>query len=136
MRADWIRIEPGRSAAWCRDARSATPTTVSCVGTISAWSAAVTCLGLREPEPEVGQAGLFIALEACDLHLRRQARLQFRNQLHSPNHLRHQPALARKPKTYPSGNKPHRSACSLADRHGMVICRIGRTVGMTAPPSP
>src|SRR5271166_5274000 len=32
-------------------------------------------LGLRKPEPEVGQAGLLIALEARDLHLRRQARL-------------------------------------------------------------
>ena len=30
------------------------------------------CLG--KPEPEVGQASLLIALEACDLHLRRQAR--------------------------------------------------------------
>src|SRR5271166_5817698 len=50
-------------------------------------------LRLREPEPEVGQAGLLIALEAGDLHLRRQARLQFRNQLHSPNQLRHQLTL-------------------------------------------
>jgi hypothetical protein len=32
-------------------------------------------LGLRKPEPEVRQAGLLIALEACDLHLRRQAGL-------------------------------------------------------------
>jgi len=46
-------------------------------------------LRLGKPEPEVGQAGLFIGLEACNLHLRRQARLQFRNQLHSPNHLGH-----------------------------------------------
>src|SRR5271157_2007971 len=46
-------------------------------------------LRLREPEPELGYASLFIALEACDLHLRRQARLQFRHQLHSPNQLRH-----------------------------------------------
>jgi hypothetical protein len=30
------------------------------------------CLG--KPEPEVGQARLFIALEARDLHLRHQAR--------------------------------------------------------------
>jgi len=46
-------------------------------------------LRLGKPEPKVGQAGLFIALEACNLHLPRQARLQFRNQLHSPNHPRH-----------------------------------------------
>jgi hypothetical protein len=50
-------------------------------------------LRLREPEPEVGQASLFIALAAGNLHLRRQTRLQFRNQLHSPNHLRHQLTL-------------------------------------------
>jgi hypothetical protein len=44
-------------------------------------------------QPEVGQAGLRIALQPRDLDLRRQARLQFRNQLHSPNHLRHQLTL-------------------------------------------
>ena len=64
-------------------------------------------LRLGKPEPEVGQAGLFIALEACDLHLRRQARLQFCNQLHSPNHLRHRltpPPVS--PKSTQAGTNP------------------------------
>jgi hypothetical protein len=51
-------------------------------------------LRLREPEPELRQASLLIALEACNLHLRRQARLQLRNQLHPPHQLRHQLNLA------------------------------------------
>jgi hypothetical protein len=51
-------------------------------------------LGLRKPKPEVGQADLLIALKARDLHLCRQARLQFRNQLHSPHQIRHQLTLS------------------------------------------
>jgi hypothetical protein len=51
-------------------------------------------LGLRKPKPEVGQTGPLIALEARDLHLRRQARLQFRNQLQSPHQIRHQLTLS------------------------------------------
>ena len=50
-------------------------------------------LDLREPEPEVGQAGLLIALEAGDLHLRRQAGFQFRHQLHPPHQLWHRLTL-------------------------------------------
>jgi predicted transposase YbfD/YdcC len=45
---------------------------------------------LGKPETEVGQASLPVAFEACNLHLRRRARLQFRDQLHVPNHLPHQ----------------------------------------------
>jgi hypothetical protein len=38
-------------------------------------------LGPRKPEPEVRQAGLLIAFAVCNLHLRRQAELQFRSRL-------------------------------------------------------
>ena len=50
-------------------------------------------LRLREPEPELGQAGMLIALEAGDLHLRRQAGFQFRHQLHPPHQLWHRLTL-------------------------------------------
>src|SRR3954447_22300038 len=51
-------------------------------------------LCLSKTKPEVRQAGLLIAFEACDLHLCRRARLQFCDQLHPPNHFRHQLTLA------------------------------------------
>ena len=50
-------------------------------------------LRLRKPQPKVGQASLFIALQAPDLHFRRQARLPLRNQLQPPHQLRHQLTL-------------------------------------------
>ncbi len=46
------------------------------------------CLG--QPQSKVGYAGLFIALEAADLHLRRHPSPQLRDQLHPPHQLRHQ----------------------------------------------
>ena len=48
---------------------------------------------LGETKPEVGQASLLIALEACDLDLRRLSGLQLRHQLHPPHQLRHQLTL-------------------------------------------
>ncbi len=47
-------------------------------------------LRLFEPQAKVGHAGLLIALEAADLHLRRHPSLQLRYQLHAPYQLRHQ----------------------------------------------
>jgi hypothetical protein len=40
---------------------------------------------LSEAEPEVGQTGLLIAFEACDLDLRRLSGLQLRHQLDPPH---------------------------------------------------
>ena len=50
-------------------------------------------LRLIEPKPELGQAGLLIALDASNLGLRHHAGLQLRNQLHPPHQFRHQPTL-------------------------------------------
>jgi len=47
-------------------------------------------LCLCQPQSKVGHAGLFIALEAADLHLRRHPSLKLRHQLHPPHQLRHQ----------------------------------------------
>ena len=46
-------------------------------------------LRLCETEPEVGQARLLIAFEACDLHLRRLAGPKLRHQLDPPHQFRH-----------------------------------------------
>ena len=48
---------------------------------------------LSEMKPEIGQASPLIALEACDLDLRRLSGLQLRHQLHPPHQPRHQPTL-------------------------------------------
>ena len=50
-------------------------------------------LDLVEPEPEVRQVGLFVALEARDLGFRRHPGLQLRYQLDPPYQLRHRPPL-------------------------------------------
>ena len=50
-------------------------------------------LRLSETKPEVGQACLLIAFEACDFHLRRLPGLQLRHQLDPPHQLRHQLTL-------------------------------------------
>jgi hypothetical protein len=50
-------------------------------------------LGLLEPEPELRQAGLLVALEARDLGFRRHAGLQLRHQPHPPHQLRHRTLL-------------------------------------------
>jgi hypothetical protein len=50
-------------------------------------------LRLRQTQTKVGQANLFVALEARKFPLRRQARLQLCNQLHPPHQLRHQLTL-------------------------------------------
>src|SRR4051812_15776627 len=47
-------------------------------------------LRLGEPQPELGQAGLLVALDAGDLGLGRHARSPLRDQLHPPHQLRHQ----------------------------------------------
>jgi hypothetical protein len=48
---------------------------------------------LSETKPEVGQTGPLIALEACDLDLRRLSGLHLRHQLHPPHQPRHQLTL-------------------------------------------
>jgi hypothetical protein len=50
-------------------------------------------LRLCETEPEVGQASLLIAFDACDLDLRRLPGLQLPHQLDPPHQFRHQPTL-------------------------------------------
>jgi hypothetical protein len=44
-------------------------------------------LRLREPKAKFGYPSLFIALEACNLHLRRYPSRQLRHQLHPPHQL-------------------------------------------------
>jgi hypothetical protein len=50
-------------------------------------------LRLCETEPEVGQASLLTAFDACDLDLRRHPGLQLRHQLDPPHQFRHQLTL-------------------------------------------
>jgi hypothetical protein len=50
-------------------------------------------LGLVEPEPEVGQAGVLAAFNASNLGLGRHAGPQLCHQLHPPHQFRHPPTL-------------------------------------------
>jgi hypothetical protein len=50
-------------------------------------------LRLCETKPEVGQASLLIAFDACDLDLHRLPGLQLRHQVDPPHQLRQQPTL-------------------------------------------
>jgi hypothetical protein len=85
-------------------------------------------LGLRKPEPEVGQANPFIALQPRDLHLRRQAALQFRNQLHSPNHLRHQLILVpMSPNRTLTGTNPTALHALRTSRRSFALAEQRRT---------
>jgi hypothetical protein len=47
-----------------------------------------------ETEPELGQGGLLVTLDAGELGLGGHARVPLRHQLHPPHQLRHRPALA------------------------------------------
>ncbi len=69
---------------------------------------------LSETKPEVGQTGLPIAFEACDLYLRRLPGLQRRTSFatNSPS--------SREPRTYQNRNEPHRIACFRAPWHGAL----------------
>jgi hypothetical protein len=50
-------------------------------------------LRLSETEPEIGQASLLIAFNACHLDLRRLSGLPLRHQLDPPHQFRHQLTL-------------------------------------------
>ncbi len=84
-------------------------------------------LRLVEPEPEVGQAGLLVALDPCDLGLGRHAGLRLRDQLDPPHQLRHQPPLPREPGAYRSGDPgtcPQRFACSPQQSQQRLVVRL------------
>jgi len=51
-------------------------------------------LRLVQPQPEIGQADVLVALDAGKLRFGDNARMPLRNQLHPPLQLRHPPALA------------------------------------------
>ncbi len=51
-------------------------------------------LRLIEPQPEISQADVLVALNAGQLRFGDNARMPLRNQLHPPLQLRHPPALA------------------------------------------
>ena len=50
-------------------------------------------LRLVQPQPELGHSGLRVTLNLGELGLRDHARREFRDQLHPPHQLRHQPTL-------------------------------------------
>jgi len=80
------------------------------------------CLG--QPQSKVGHAGLFIALEAANLHLRRHPNPQLHHQLHAtpaspPAHL-----LPVSPRLTQPATDPQRFACSLSG-YGSKNERLG-----------
>jgi hypothetical protein len=83
-------------------------------------------LCLRETEPEVGQAGLLIALDVCDLDLRRLPASDSVTSLTRHTCFGTGSPSFHEPKSYRSRNKPRRLACSPSEFSFYLLHPRGR----------